>query len=85
MTDAKTPSQEHAAEIERKNAEESRKLIEERKQRGQEQPVYDERDPGGPGAGERRQDAPPGQRDVPAGGTSGPNTGGGSTKRHKPN
>lgn len=85
MTDDRTPSQEHADEITRKNAEESRKLIEQRKQRGQEQAAPDELHPRGPGQGELREEAPPGQIDVPAGGTSGPNTGGSSSKRHKPN
>lgn len=84
MTDERTRSDEHGDEVTRRNAEESRKLIEQRKQRGQ-QTADDELRPRGPGEGERREQAPPGQTDVPSGGTSGPNVGGGSSKRHKPN
>lgn len=85
MTNDNTPSKEHADEVTRRNAEESRKLIEQRKQRGEESAADDELRSSGPGQGERREQAPPGQTDVPSGGTSGPNVGGGSSKRHKPN
>ncbi len=85
MTDERTPSEEHVDAITRKNAEESRKLIESRKHRSQRAtPQTDELRPRGSVEEEQRQQAPPGQTDVPVGGTTGPNAAGGSSKRHKP-
>ncbi len=85
MANERTPAEEHVDEVTRRNAEESRKLIEQRKQRGQHAAADEELRPRGPGDGERLEQAPPGQTDVSSGGTSGPNFAGGSSKRHKPN
>ncbi|HMM41753.1 MAG TPA: hypothetical protein PKA95_07625 [Thermomicrobiales bacterium] len=85
MRNDNTPSEEQAEEIIRRNAEESRKLIEQRRERGEEAVLDDDLRVSGPGQGEGREHAPPGQTNVSSGGTKGPNILGGSSKRRKPN
>lgn len=79
-----TPSEEEFEEVTRRNAEESRKLIEQRRRRGETDEVEDTPRPPAPNPEDIRDDAPPGQRNVPLGGTQGANVGGGTTKHHKP-
>ena len=63
-----------------RNIEQSRELIESREQ-GDDEEVLDRFDATDPG--NTREFAPPGQSNVPIGGTTGPNARGGSSKRQK--
>jgi hypothetical protein len=65
-------------DIVQRNVEASRRLLEERRQAHDDEPARN--DPR-----HNDQNVTPGQTSVPAGGTSNPNSQGGSSKRHKPN
>jgi hypothetical protein len=66
-------------EIVQHNVEASRRLLEERRQA-----AHDD-EPARNDPRHNDQNVAPGQTSVPAGGTSNPNSQGGSSKRHKPN
>jgi hypothetical protein len=68
-------------EIIKRNIEGSKEVIANRKRAVDEQETEH---PVNAAQQDLEQDRPPGQTDVPAGGTSGPNSAGGSSKRHKP-
>jgi hypothetical protein len=70
-------------EIVERNVEASRRLLEER--RNAETAAEHEDEPARNDPRHNDQNVAPGQTSVPLGGTSNPNSQGGSSKRHKPN
>lgn len=81
MTSDNTEQYQGDDEVIKRNIERSREVIEARKRSENEGKATR---PGSSDPNRTDDDVAPNQWNVPAGGQSGPNTQGGSTKRHKP-